>query len=89
LPIVSDLAFWIRTITATGNVVKALLHVAAQRLGFTDQEYHHILIERTGFLSSGDPNFSDEELGRGGEILIPLLKPNRHRLRRYENKEMI
>jgi hypothetical protein len=43
------------------NEKKALLHVGKQKLGWTDQVYRHVLIEHTGFLSSGDPNFGDAD----------------------------
>ncbi|GEM_PF-3474205 len=40
---------------------KTLLHVARQQLGMTEPEYRHLLIEHTGFMSSADPKFGDED----------------------------
>jgi hypothetical protein len=41
--------------TVISNQKKSLLHVGAQRLGWTDRS------TATGFLSSADPNFTDED----------------------------
>ncbi len=43
------------------NAKKTLLHVARQQLGLTEPEYRHLLIEHTGFMSSADPKFSDQD----------------------------
>lgn len=43
------------------NDKKKLLHVAAQKLGLSDPEYRHVLIEHTGFLSCADEKFTDDD----------------------------